>query len=90
MVKKKEDKKNKPSQKTTKSKVIYDVIDVDMFSISELLEKNKIKPINAAGFLNHYGLTEQFMREVENNEQIIKFSESEFSDMYERYLERKI
>lgn len=93
MVKKKnEDKKEKPSVKNSikKDKIEEVVIDIEKYSITELLEKNKIKPLHAVGFLNYYGLTDDFRREFENNVVITKFSEGEFKDMYERYNKREI
>jgi len=88
--KKKETKKEKPSPKTKVNKIEEKTIEFDEYSISELLEKNRIKPLNAVGFLNYYGLTEDFRKEVEENICINKFSIGEFKDMYERYVKREI
>lgn len=63
---------------------------VEEFSISELLEMNQIKPLYAVGFLDYYGLTEDFKKEFETEEVMTKFSEKEFSDMYENYMKREI
>lgn len=92
MVKKKnEEKKEKPSQKKpVKKNKIEEVVEVEEFSIAELLDKNNIKPLEAVGFLNYYGLSDDFRREFENNIIINKFSEGEFNDMYERYMKREI
>lgn len=93
MVKKKnEDKKEKPSQKKTmKSEIVTeDTIKIEKFSISELLAKNSIKPLNAVGFLNYYGLEDDFRKEFESGKKLTEFSEGEFEDMYKRYIEREI
>lgn len=93
MVKKKNgDKKEKPSVKRTtkKDKIEEVVVDIEKYSITELLEKNKIKPLHAVGFLSYYGLTDDFRREFENGIITNKFSEGEFKDMYKRYNEREI
>lgn len=89
--KKTEEKEDKPSpKKTVKSVQKNVVIDVEKYSISELLEMNKLKPLNAVGFLNYYGLVEDFRKEIENKESVVKFSKGEFDDMYERYNKREI
>jgi len=87
--KKKEEIKEKPSlKKTDDSKGVN--IEIEKFSISELLEKYNIKPLNAFGFLNYFGLTEDFKKEFETKKANVKFSEGEFNDMYERYMKREI
>ena len=89
--KKKEEQKEKPSQKKpVKKNKIEEVVEVEEFSIAELLEKNNIKPLDAVGFINYYGLSDDFRREFETNMIINKFSEGEFNDMYERYMKREI
>ena len=82
----------KPLKKTTpkKSQQKNDVEVVETFSISELLKKFDVKPLMAVGFLNYYGLSEDFKKEIENEEEGIKFSEEEFDNMYKRYIEREI
>lgn len=93
MVKKKnEEKKEKPSQKKpVKTNKIEDAnVEIEEFSIAELLAKKSIKPLNAVGFLNYYGLDEDFKKEFENRIVINKFSEGEFDDMYKRYMKREI
>lgn len=88
MVKRKKEETNtKPSQKKTNSKPN---IPVEKYSLNELFEQNGIKPLNAVGFLNYYGLTENFRKEFEDKEITIKFSNGEFKDMYERYIGREI
>ena len=90
MVKKKiKDKEEKTPQKKTKIASASSV-DIDVFSISELLEMKKLKPFNAIGFLEYYKLTEVFKKEFESGEASVKFSEGEFEDMYNRYLQREI
>ena len=86
--KKKETKTKTTTKKKTSEKPVND--DVEKFSISELIGKKKIKPLYAIGFLNYYGLSEDFKKEVENNEKVIEFSEKEFDDMYENYMKREI
>ena len=91
MVKKKsEDKKEKPAPKKTAKTSNDEVIVVEKYSISELLESNKVKPLDAVGFLNYYGLTENFKKEIEYGEVIVRFSKGEFNDMFERYIKREI
>ena len=94
MVKKKSEEKKEKTvpKKTVKPKADINSLgmEVKKFSLSELLQKNKIKPLNAVGFLNYYGLTENFNKEIENREVSVKFSEGEFNDMYERYMKRGI
>ena len=90
MVKKKsEEKKEKPSPKKI-NKLPEVKIDIEKYSISELLEVNKIKPLDAVGFLKYYGLTEDFRKEIEDKEVVREFSKGEFADMYERYMKRGI
>lgn len=84
--KKKEEEKIKPSPK----KINQKSIEIEKYSLNELFEKNNIKPLNAVGFLSYYGLTDKFKEEFENNEIIVKFSNGEFNDMYERYMRREI
>lgn len=91
--KKTEEKKTETSvEKTTTPKVQQkkEVENVEKFSISELLKKNTVKPIYAVGFLNYYGLSEEFKKEFETDEEVIKFSEEEFDEMYKKYIEREI
>lgn len=96
MVKKKkeEETKEKPVEKKTikekKDAKVKVVKDVETFSISESLEKMNIKPLDAVGFLNFYGLSEDFKKEFETGKADSKFSEEEFSEMYKRYIEREI
>lgn len=94
MVKKKsEEKKEKPSPKKnikTANVIEENNVDIEKFSISELLEKKGIKPLKAVGFLNYYGLEDVFRKEFENKGVVVKFSEGEFDDMYKRYIEREI
>lgn len=92
MVKKKKEEK---TEKTLKKKTINEKtnvkrkdIEIEKFSISELLEKNNIKPLNAVGFLNYYNLSEEFKKEFETRQAVVKFSEGEFNNMYERYIKR--
>ena len=84
----KKEETKKPVKKTRKPKGVD--INVEKYPITELLEKNKIKPLNAVGFLNYYNLTEEFKLAFETGECNIKFSEGEFNDMYERYNQREI
>jgi len=90
--KKKEESKKETSEKKTinEKTTSKKVMDVEKFSISELLEKNTIGALNAVGFLNHYGLSDEFKEEFETGNAVIKFSEEEFSEMYRKYLEREI
>lgn len=89
--KKKEESKEKTSEKkTSKKTTAVKKDDVEKFSISELLEKNNIKALTAVGFINHYGLNDDFKEEFETGESVIKLSENEFDDMYKRYIEREI
>lgn len=84
---------DKPSSKKKVSKVNIQKtapINIEKYSISELIEEYKIKPVDAVAFLNYYGLSEQFKKEFESNESEIKFSEGEFEDMYKRFMEREI
>lgn len=94
MVKKKSEEKKEKTvpKKTIRPKVDVKSIgmEVKKFSLSELLQKHKIKPLNAVGFLNYYGLAEEFKNEFESNEVNVKFSDGEFNDMYERYMKRGI
>lgn len=94
MVKKKSEEKKEKTvpKKTTKPKIDVGSLgmEIKQFSISELLQKHKIKPLDAVGFLNYYGLTEEFKNEFETNEVKTKFSDGEFSDMFERYMKRGI
>ena len=85
-----EKKKETKSKTTTKKKTNKQVGEIEKFSISELLGKNQIKPLFAIGFLDYYGLSEDFKKEVENNEKIIEFSDEEFNNMYEEYIKREI
>ena len=87
--KKTEEKKDSPSPKKT-AKVKKVDVNIEKYSISELLEKNKIKPLYAVMFLEYYGLEEEFKKEFENNECVVKFSQGEFDDMYERMIRREI
>lgn len=90
MVKKKnEEKKTKTPIKSEKT-ISKTKINVEKYSLNEIFEKKNIKPLDAVGFLNYYGLTENFRKEFEDNECIVKFSEGEFDDMYKRYIEREI
>ncbi len=84
--KKKEEKKE---EKPQKEKVIENV-EVEKYSISELLKNNKVVALHAVGFLNFYGLSEDFKKEFVTGEVDIKFSEEEFNEMYKRYIEREI
>lgn len=91
--KKNEDKKEKPSQKrvtASKKPMKQEEVDIEKYPVHVLLEKHKVKPLNAVGFLTYYGLDEVFRRDFENQEMSIMFSEGEFVDMYERYIEREI
>ena len=93
MVKKKnEEKKEKTVPKKTMKKVDVGISgkEIEKFSLSELLQKHKIEPLNAVGFLNYYGLTEEFKKEFEGNDTNVEFSNGEFNDMYERYMKRGI
>lgn len=87
--KKNEEKKTKTSSKIEKTIPKADV-NINKYSLYELLEMKKIKPLNAVGFLNYYGLADSFKKEFEDNDVIVKFSEGEFDDMYERYIKREI
>ena len=87
--KKKEETEDKSSPKKVSKAVKTVPINIEKFSISELLAKNNIKPVNAVAFLNYYGLSDEFKKEFEGKE-IIKFSEGEFDDMYKRFMERGI
>ena len=88
--KKKEEIEDKPSPKKTTKPIKTAPISIEKYSISELLEKNNIKPVNAVAFLNYYGLSEEFKKEFEGEEVAVKFSEGEFDDMYERFMKREI
>lgn len=88
--KKKEESVDKPSPKKATKTVKTAPINIRKYSISELLKKNSIKPVNAVAFLNYYGLSEEFKKEFEGKEDIVKFSEGEFDDMYRRFMERGI
>ena len=90
MVKKKKEEEKTPQKKTNKKTVNEVGITIEKYPISKLLEKNKINSFNAVGFLNYYGLSEDFRLEFETGKSVNKFSEAEFEDMYERYLEREI
>lgn len=86
---KQKNKKTKTPKKTIENNS-EEVIEVKKYSLQELFEKHNIKPLQAVGFLGHYGLSENFKREFETDECVVKFSEGEFNDMYRRYLEREI
>ena len=89
--KKKEEKEEEtPKKKPVQKKKEEGKINIKKFSISELLENYQINPLNAVGFLNYYGLSEEFKKEFETKEKVVEFSESEFENMYKRYIERKI
>lgn len=88
--KKKEEVKEEVPQKPNKIQLNEGVVEIEKFSISELLEKNEIKPRSAVGFLEYFGLTGQFKKEFETGEVEIMFSEGEFDDMFERYMKREI
>ena len=90
MVKEKQKEKKTKSPKKTKQSNSEEPISIEKFSLNELFEKNNIKPLQAVGFLGHYGLSENFKKEVETGTIIVKFSEGEFNDMYKRYIEREI
>ena len=85
-----DEKIDKPLTKKNKPKKENEVINIKKYPVSELLEKHNIKPLNAVGFLEYYGLTEDFKREFEKEENKVKFSEGEFEDMYERFIRREI
>lgn len=90
--KKSEDKETKSSPKKTNTvkSIPKGEINIKKFSIIELFEKNNIKPLDAVGFLEHYGLTEIFEQDIGKEENIIEFSNGEFKDMFERYMKREI
>ena len=90
--KKKAETKTETSKEETNVSKDFDKssMEDEKFSISELLEKNNIKALNAVGFLNYFGLSEDFKEEFETGIAKIKFFESEFNDMYKRYIEREI
>lgn len=93
MVKKKSEEKQtkSPSKKIDTVKSIpKGEINIKKYSILELFEKNKIKPLDAVGFLEHYGLTKSFEQEMGSEEKIVEFSNGEFNDMFERYMKREI
>ena len=86
--KKKEEKKiEEPKEKTIKKE---EVVEVEKFPVSQLLENHKIKPIYAVGFLEHYGLTDDFKKEFEDSRIINMFSVEEFENMYDKYIKREI
>lgn len=90
MVKEKQKEKKTKSPKKTKQSNSEEPISIEKFSLQELFEKHKVKPLQAVGFLGYYGLSEYFKKEFKNDEYVIKFSEGEFNDMYRRYIEREI
>lgn len=91
MVKKKKEKEDKIiDEKPIKKKENDNIEDIEKFPISKLLEKNNIESFHAVGFLNYYGLTEDFKIEFETGDSISEFSDEEFDDMYKRYIEREI
>lgn len=88
--KKKEEGKQTPQKKTSKNNSKEVSINIEKYSLSELLKKHRINVLNTVGFLNYYGLNEDFKLEFETGESKNKFSEGEFEDMYKRYIEREI
>ena len=88
--KKKEEQNEKASTKKVSDEIIPSEKNVEKFSIYVLLENHNIKPLDAVGFLEYYGLVENFAKEMAEGDAVVEFTEEEFNDMYERYIKREI